>query len=816
MNFPVMRPFFALSLLSAATAAGFDVSYTIATVAGSSWVGDGGPATSAILFQAEGICADVNGNLYISDAANHRVRKVTRAGLITTLAGNGFAGFSGDGGPASAAQLNSPYGIALDGTGNLYIADLGNARVRRVDTSGVISTVAGGGSLPAGGSNDGTAATMLALASPRNVAWDGRGSVYISDFGGQRVYRLAQDGTLTTAVGTGVAGYSGDGTAAIGAQLSYPAAIAFDRLGNLYIGDTQNHLIRKVSNGSISTIARASLPTGIVSDSFGTLYIADQAAGQILAIQSNGNASAFAIAAHDLCFGSDGYLYAANVTVAERISFTGPSTVVAGGGNIAYGDGGLATAALLQQPSGVSTDALGNLYAADRENNRIRRVALNGTISTVAGTGAAGNSGDDELAVKATLNAPSSVTADAQGNLYIADTGNRRIRIVSTSGTMLPFPSAGLTAPVYAVPDGQGNVYIADTGSILEAMPDGVVTTIVANLKNPRGMTFDAAGNLYFTEAGGPHVKKLTPAGALTLIGEGVWNIPRGVAVDSAGNVYVADTGLQQVLRVDPTGVITVVAGTGTAGFLGDGGYAPSAELSFPWDVASGPAGLLYVADLKNNRVRSLTPGPSVHVAPVLLVGAVNAASLQPGPLAPGMLLDLLGTGLGTSDAAQTQVLFGTISAPVVSLTSSALLVRVPPEIEGQPSVNIQILDQGNLLAQIPAAVVDAAPALYVDASGNLIASNQDGTPNTAANPASPGSIVVFFGTGEGVTGLPISVAIGGYAAEVLYAGPVTGYPGLLQINARVPAGYIAPGAMAVVVTVGTASTQAGANIFVN
>ena len=814
-----MRSLLAFWLFLAANgAAGQDISYTIATVAGSSWVGDGGPATSAVLFQAEGIAADVNGNLYIADSANHRVRRVTPLGIITTLAGTGFAGFSGDGGPANAAQLNSPYGVALDGTGNVFIADLGNARIRRIDGNGIITTVAGGGSLPAGGENDGTAATMVSLTSPRNVVWDRRSSIYISDFGGQRVYTLTQDGTLSTAAGTGISGFSGDGLAATNARLSFPAALAFDRAGNLYIGDTQNHLIRKISNGSISSVARAALPTGMAVDGFGTIYIADQGAGQILTIQNNGTVMAFGIAAHDICFRNDGYLYAADVTTAARISFTGPSLMVAGGGSAAFGDHGPATAASLQHPAGVAMDMLGNLYIADRENNRIRRVTPDGTISTVAGTGIAGNSGDEELAVKATLNLPSSVTTDVHGNLYIADTGNHRIRIVSPSGTMLPFPSAGLSSPVYAVPDGKGNVFVADSddGAILEAMADGAVKTVVANLKSPRGMTFDAAGNLYFTEAGGAHVKRLGAGGGLTLIGEGAWKIPRGVAVDNAGNVYVADPGLQQVLRVGPTGAITVVAGTGTAGFAGDGASAVSSEMNFPWDVAAGRAGVLYVADLENNRVRSLTPGPAANVAPILVVSAVNAASLQPGPLAPGMLLNLLGTGLSLSDAGQTQVLFGTMAAPILSFDNSRLLVRVPMELEGQQSVNVQILKQGNLLSQIPASVVDAAPALYVDASGNLIAANQDGSPNAMTNPVGRGSIVVFFGTGEGVTGLPISVAIGGYAAEVLYAGPVAGYPGLLQINARVPAGYVAPGAMSVVVMVGTASTQSAANIFVN
>ena len=188
-----------------------DVSYRIETVAGSDYVGDHGPATSAILLQADGIAADGAGSLYISDAASHRVRKISTSGIITTYAGTGIAGFSGDSGPAASAQLNAPYGIAVDGGGNLYIADLGNARIRRVAPSGIIDTIAGGGSLPAGGPNEGTAATLLALSAPRNVAWDGRGSLYISDFTGHRVLRLTPDGSLVTVAGNGISGFAGDG-----------------------------------------------------------------------------------------------------------------------------------------------------------------------------------------------------------------------------------------------------------------------------------------------------------------------------------------------------------------------------------------------------------------------------------------------------------------------------------------------------------------------------------------------------------------------------------------------------------------------------
>ena len=803
-----MRLLFAFLLAGKIFAA--DVSYKIDTIAGSDYVGDNGSATSAILFQADGIAADTVGNLYISDAANHRVRKITHGGVITTLAGTGIAGFSGDSGPAGSAQLNAPYGLAFDGIGNLYIADLGNGRVRRIGLDGIITTVAGGGSIPAGGNNDGNAATVLALNSPRNLAWDGRGSLYISDFTGHRVYRLAADGSLVTTAGTGVPGFSGDGAAAIHAQLAYPAGIASDFHGNLYIGDSQNHLIRKVAGGNISSIARAATPTGMAVDSFGTVYVADPSSGQLLTLPLNSRPVAFPISAVDLCFGPDGYVYATDGKLVRRVSFAGASVVVAGGGSLAFGDRGSAKLARLNHPSGVSADNFGSVYIADRDNHRIRRVALDGTITTVAGTGDAGDSADGLVATLSTLNAPTSVAADVNGNIYIADTGNHRVRVIGVNGAMRGVPISGLGSPSYVLPDQSGNLYVSDsgTGTIFEVTANGVTLTVASNLKSPRGLALDAPGNLYFTEMDGRHVKRLGPAGDISLLGEGIWSVPRSVAVDGSGNVFVADTGLQEILRIDPSGVVTPIAGTGTPGFSGDAGDALSAQLGFPWDVATGPGGALYIADLDNNRVRMLSPGPSAIVAPIAVITAVNAASLQPGPIAPGMLLDLIGTGITSADS--TQVLFDGIAASILSVDNIRMLVRVPPQIAGQTSARIQVFNSGNLIGEIPAAIVDAAPALFATAI------NEDGTVNSSATPAARGSIVAFFGTGEGVTGAPVSCAIGGYTTEILYAGPVIGYPGLLQINARVPAGYIAPGNLSAAFNVGQASSQPGVFIAVN
>ncbi len=795
-------------------------SYTISTIAGSDWVGENVPATSAILLQAEGIAADNYGNIYISDAGNHRVRCIAPSGLIRTIAGNGIAEFSGDNGPASAAQLNSPYGLSFDFAGNLYIADLGNARIRRISPSGIITTVAGGGTLPAGGKNEGSMATLLALTAPRNIAIDGTGILYISDFGAHRVYKMTTDGTLTTLAGTGAAGYSGDGVASF-SSLNYPTALAVDRQGAVYIADSGNHLIRKVISGQLSSIARATLPTGLAFDGVATLYVADHSAAEILEIPlTSGTATAMNVSATDLVYGNNGSLYVADVTVARRVSVYGTSSVIAGPGSLAEGDGGPATQARLNHPTGIALDSIGNLYIADRANNRIRRVGLDGTITTVAGTGTSGNTGDGGAALLATLNAPSSVRFDVYGNLYIADTGNSRIRMVTPGGIIKPVATGTVSAPSYLIFDKSQNLYIADATAIYQLTPAGVMYTLFSGLQSPRGMAFDSNNNFYFAETGTKQVWMFAPSGSHSLLGSGVWNSPQSVAVDGSGNVLVADSGLAQVLSVNSFGQVTPVSGTGTAGFSGDGSASALAELNGPSDILLSSAGAwngsLYLADAGNNRIRQLVPGATqVTVAPILLVSAVNAASLTPGPIAPGMLMALVGTGLTMNDLAQTEVLFDTTPVPILAITPTEVLVRVPVTLAGVQSVQITVNNQGSQIAQTTANVAVAAPAIFGDSGGQASALNQDGTLNSPSNPAARGTVVSLFGTGEGVTGLPFSVSIGGYAATILYAGPSGSYPGMFQINAELPTGYFSPGTWPVVVDVGTFSTQSGLTITV-
>jgi trimeric autotransporter adhesin len=808
-----------LHLARGATGAG---NYTIATIAGSDWVGDGGPATSAILIQAEGVLADGSGNLYIADAGDHRVRKVSSSGVIETLAGTGIRGFSGDGGPAAEAQLNSPYGLALDWQGYLYIADLGNARVRKVGPDGIITTIAGGGQLSPGGADEGSPAAMVALSAPRNLALDTNGNLYISDFGGQRVYRMALDGSLTTVAGTGVAGASGDNGAAALARVNSPAGLAFDSQGALYIADSGNHLVRKVAHGLISSFARAATPTGLTFDGLGTLYVADISAGDIAVIPATGAPSSLAVAAVDVSFASGAGVYASAGNKAVLVNAKGVGTTVAGGGNMAYGDGGPATEARLNHPTGVAMDAAGNVYIADRDNNRIRRVGPDGTITTVAGMDAAGNSGDGGLALDAKLSGPESVTVDRSGNLYIADTGNQRVRKVTPDGKIAAATDLGLLSPVYAIADGSGNLYIADAGAgkILTAGSNGVPATLVTGLSSPRGLALDSQGNLYYTEAGAARVSVRSPAGTVTSIGTGSWNIPRGVAVDGSGNVYVADTGLQQVLEVASGGEVTVIAGTGLAGFSGDGGNAAAAQLGFPWDVAVNTSGVVAVADLDNNRVRDLAPPAATQTSPGTPmpgnITIVNAASLAPGPVAADMLLLIGGSGISPAQIPDTAVAFGPNPARILSADSSGILVVAPAAIAGLGSVPIEIIYQNTVIATIPVAVADAAPALFADATGQAAANNQDGTINSATDGAARGSVISLYGTGLGISGGAVTVTLGGYSAQVLYAGPVADYPGLFQINAQVPSGYLPTGDLGVVVTVETSPSQAGVKVWVD
>jgi trimeric autotransporter adhesin len=398
----------------------------ISTVAGTEtagFSGDGGKATSAQLYLPTGIIVDSTGDLLIADYVNRRVRKVKTDGVISTVAGIGTQGFGGDGGQANLAQLYLPTSVALDTTGNLFIADSSNSRIRKVTPGGMISTVAGDGNQGFGG--DGGQASSAKLHSPVGVAVDKTGNLFIADFVNQRVRKVATDGVISTVAGNGTQGFSGDGGPATSAQLNHPWGVTVDSAGSLFIADLINHRVRKVnSDGTIRTIAGIGMP-GFSGDG-GKATSAQLEYPVAVAVDGAGN----------LFIADSGNHRVRKVTSGGTIS------TVAGNGNAGFtGDDGPATSAGLYGPTDVAVDAAGNLYITDHQNNRIRRVTPNGVISTFAGRGTAGFSGDGGPAISAQLNYPMGIAADDFGNLFIADYDNNRIRKVTLeSSTARYFP----------------------------------------------------------------------------------------------------------------------------------------------------------------------------------------------------------------------------------------------------------------------------------------------------------------------------------------------------------------------------------------
>lgn len=593
----------------------------VSTVAGG-FVGDKLKATNAALGAPYSSVLDGAGNLYISDIAMHRIRKVDTSGNITTYAGTGICGYNGENVKASKAMVCGPNGIVLDSSGNVAFADGSNSRIRKVDhKSGLITTIAGNGVFGYDPSQDGGPALNAAIGQPFQIAYDAAGNLFFDQVGNCVVRKVDTSGTITTVAGTGTCGYNGDGIPAKTAQLMFPRGVAFDNKGNLYIGDTQNHRVRKVDssgtittfagtghggftcNGGPATSANIGNPRGltIFNDA---LYIGNGGAimcsvdltsnnintyaGSFLGYDGDGHSltsSEFYTPTHVVFDGSGNPLFNDDFNGRVRRATGGILSTYAGG---YVGEGVKATSGTFEYAEALAVDKAGNLYIADETGNRIRKVS-DGKISTIAGSlnGISGYSGDSGPAVGALLNQPQGVAVDSAGNVYIADTYNGVVREVSSGNIKTLATNANFNYLAQMAVDSSNNLYVADEGAcvIWKITTPGGTVSVAAGVVNTCGYNGDGIG-----------------ATSAQL------NVPYGVAFDSSGNMVIADNGNSRVREVNTSGTISTVVGNGTFGYTGDGGSATAAEVT-PNSVAVDKSGTIYIADFNFDRIRKVSGG---------------------------------------------------------------------------------------------------------------------------------------------------------------------------------------------------------------
>lgn len=856
--------------------------YRIQSIAGSANAGDNLPALQALLTQAEGLAFDTDGNLYIADAAEHRVRRLSPAGILTTVAGNGTLGYSGDNGPAADAQLASPYGLALDRANNLYIADLGNRVIRRVTPQGRITTYAGGGANPATAPSEGSPATTIRFTTPRNVAVDPDGTLYISDFDAHRIYSVSTDGTFRLHAGTGAPGYGANDIAAIRSSLRNPAGLWIDPQGGLLVAEAGAQRIRRIARGLIGAYAPAAAireplfsPTGVAVDALGNLFIADARKDAALKRTGQGEVILLPAGGPAVTVDNRGNAFYANRAVVHRISSNNQATIVAGAsGNTLTGDNGPADAARFNNPAAVAYDPSGNLFIADERNHRIRRISLDGSITTIAGTGVPGFSGDGGPAHLAKLNGPRGLSFDRFGNLLIADTANHAIRRIAVNGVITtvagnnfngfrgdgsPAPTAMLDSPSAVLADPNSNeFFIADSKNhrVRRVSMAGIITTyagtvngagfsgdgnvaIFAQLNLPTALAFDRTGQLYIADSGNNRIRRIDLTGTITSLADDSLASPSGLAVAADGAVFVADTANHRIRRILPQGNATTIAGTGLPGFSGDGGPAADGRLNFPSGLTFDSAGNLLIADAANHRIRRLVPNNDAAPPPAVetpQLRFVHVGTNQETQLAPGMLLTLYGVDLGPADPiiapalnnqlstrlGDVEVTVNGIAAPLLYVSKSQINLQVPNRTGTSGRAVIEVRHRNQLRATQAGTLAEAVPGFFP-----VGAIHPDGSVNSALNPAPRGEVLVLYATGIGrlnpepVDGqltidapfptpvLPAQLTIGGAAAPIVWIGAAPGFPGVIQINFRSPSGFFPAGAHPVRLRIGQASTEA-------
>jgi NHL repeat-containing protein len=861
--------------------------------------GDGGPATSAQLGRPHGITVDTIGDVFIADTDNSVIRCVAAAtggcfnatlaaGSITTVAGvynpsTQCNAVLGDGGLATSAQLCRPAGVFVDGSSNIFIADTDNSLIREVlATTGDIKTVAGGGSGCTGQTDsvgDGCAATSAQLALPNGVFVDGSGDIFIADTDNSVIREVtAATGIIQTVAGeqyvygsmaTPTCQYSGDTGLATAAQLCLPSGVSVDSSGDIFIADTNNSVIREVvaatgdiqpvagnntlgagysGDGGAATSAQLDFPFGLFVDSLGNLFIADTDNFVIREVSGGTQTIATIAGNHTIAYSGDGEpptdasLYASggvfvdglgnlfiadtyNNAIREIAAGSNIIQTVAGGGSgctgqtDSIGDGCAATSAQLNDPFGVFVDSQEDIFIADTEDSVIRCVVgaplgcfgsalLVGSITTVAGTGTAGPTGDGGPATSAELSSPRGVYMDSAGDLFIADTENSRIRCVAgaVGGCFTP----GLAIGSITTVAGSGSGCAGQTDSV----GDGCAATS-AQLNFPAGVSGDNLGNLFIADTLDSKIREVVAATGViqtvagggsgcTLqtdsIGDGCaatsaqLNDPYGVYVDNLGNLFIADTDNTVVREVvAATGFIQTIAGNGTEGYSGDGGPADSAQLANPLSVIGNGSGNLYVADTENSRIRELTSTVSIVLVPTSATLPAGASQQFSATVAGASDLSTTWQVNGVTGGNST---VGTISdlglyqAPMAAPPPATVTVTAIANANGMSSVPATVTIVSSTTAAITLSTDPAVTAVYTGATQTILANvtNSAGaTVNWQVNGVPGGNTTVGTISTAGLYSAPAAVPS---PATVVIGAALAANP---SVSASYPITIVAP-----------------------